>query len=146
MILPPLVLVNGQKWVYSFAKELNKTQKQCNNDTFSWTKFQFLLHSRKRKNWNSVLHFFPQSRQKYFLLMCQISIFGLSLVVARFHCMKVDNLKTKLNTIINQSILIWRYIPGGLTVWEVGNSVSVVTSVLQISLFNDALLYTMFPA
>ena len=38
MILPPLVLVNGQKWVYSFAKELNKTQKQCNNDTFSWTK------------------------------------------------------------------------------------------------------------
>ena len=33
--LPPLVVVNGQKGVYGFTKELNKTQKQCNNDTFS---------------------------------------------------------------------------------------------------------------
>ena len=40
--LPPLVVVNGQKrtvqlyqGVYDFTKEINKTQKQCNNDTFS---------------------------------------------------------------------------------------------------------------
>ena len=40
--LPPLVVVNGQKrsvrlsqGVYGFTKELNITQKQCNNDTFS---------------------------------------------------------------------------------------------------------------
>ena len=54
--LPPLVLVNGQKrsvglyqGVYSFTKELNKTQKQCNNDTFSWTKMFFLQFPRDIK-------------------------------------------------------------------------------------------------
>ena len=64
MILPPLVLVNGQKWVYSFAKELNKTQKQCNNDTFSWTTvvvcciehsfFSICYHNRAMKNSGSA--------------------------------------------------------------------------------------------